>query len=167
MKSKSIKLAATLLAFAASSLLAASLNSTDEKFVKTAGESGMGEVKIATLGTQKASREDVKSLANMLVADHTKVNDELTGLAKAKGVELSQVIGADTSDNFKALEKETGADFDKAFLAQVKDDHEKSIATFEDAEKNSTDSEVKAWAAKTLPALKAHLEKVKELQAKN
>lgn len=172
MKTNPITVALALLAFAAGAVnLGAadnksSVNDADQKFIKTAGESGMGEVKIATLGTQKAERADVKEFATMLVNDHTKVNEELAGLAKAKGVELSAVISADASDDFKALEKESGAGFDKAFLAQMKDSHEASIANFEDAEKNAADGDVKAWASKTLPALRHHLDKVKELQAK-
>lgn len=169
MKSNPLTLAVTLLAFAAtglSSLRAATVNASDEKFIKTAAESGMAEVKVATLGTQKAERADVKALATMLVADHTKVNEELAGLAKTKGVELSQVISADGADHFKALEKESGAAFDKAFLEHMKDGHEKSISKYEDVEKNGTDGDLKAWASKTLPALRAHLDKVKELQGK-
>lgn len=169
MKSIRIPLVAALFAFAAALNAAdtkSSLNPTDEKFVKATGESGMAEVKIATLGTQKAERADVKEFATMLVNDHTKVNEELTGLAKAKGVELSAIVSADAANTFKDLEQESGAGFDKAFLSQMKDAHEKSISNFEDAEKNATDGEVKAWAGKTLPALRTHLDKIKELQGK-
>lgn len=173
MKKNPLTIALALFAFAAGALnlsaaddTKSALNDADQKFVKTAGESGMGEVKIATLGTQKAERADVKEFATMLVTDHTKVNEELAGLAKAKNVDLSQVISADASDDFKSLEKESGAGFDKAFLAHMKDSHEASIANFEDAAKDGTDGEVKAWASKTLPALRAHLDKIKELQAK-
>lgn len=143
-----------------------SLNDTDQKFIKMAGQDGMAEVKLATLGTQKAERADVKDFATMLVNDHTKANEELSTLAQAKGVELSAVISPDAAEDFKALEKESGASFDKAFLAQMKSDHETCISNFEDAEKNAADSDVKSWASKTLPTLRAHLDKVKELQSK-
>lgn len=172
MKSNPIKFAALLLAFAVGGLAAltnaeekkSSLNSADEKFLKKTGEAGMSEVKIATLGTQKAERADVKDFATMLVADHTKVNDELSKLAQTKGVELSAVISADAADTFKDLEKESGKDFDKAFLAHLEKSHKDSISAFEEAGKDAADSEVKSWANQTLPTLKAHLEKVQELQ---
>lgn len=143
-----------------------SLKAADEKFVKTAGASGMAEVKIATLGTQKAERADVKELATMLVADHTKVNAELSALAESKKVQLSAVIDPSAADTFKDLEKESGKGFDKAFLDHLEKSHKDSIANFEDAEKNGEDAEVKSWASKTLPALRTHLDKVKELKAK-
>jgi putative membrane protein len=142
------------------------LNATDTKFVKEAAESGMGEVKIATLGSQKAERADVKDLATMLVADHTKLNSDLTAFAQAKKIDLSAVISAKAADHFKDLEQKSGGDFDKAFLDHMEKSHKKSIDNFEGIEKDAADSELKAWVSKTLPTLRAHLEKVKALQSK-
>lgn len=143
-----------------------SLQSSDESFVKTAGADGMAEIKLATLGTQKAERADVKEFAQMLVNDHTKLKDELTALAQRKGVELSAVIDPKAAETFQSLEKESGKDFDKAFLSQMEKDHKKDISNFEDAEKNAADADVKAWASNTLPTLRSHLAKVQELAAK-
>ncbi|WP_395746979.1 DUF4142 domain-containing protein [Prosthecobacter sp.] len=173
MKSNPITFA-ILLAVAAGSLTTlasaenkkSSLNSHDEKFVKEAGASGMAEVKIATLGTQKAERADVKNLATMLVADHTKANSELSSLAASKNVELSAVIDPSDASTFKDLEKESGKGFDKAFLSDLEKAHKNTISSFEDAEKNASDADVKSWASKTLPTLRAHLDKIKELEAK-
>lgn len=171
MKTKSIAThcLALLIAATASTAFAAekdTLNAADSKFVKTVGESGMAEAKVATLGAQKAERADVKEFANMLVTDHGKVNAELAELAKTKGIDVSAVVSADAADKFKALEQESGKDFDKAFLNHMEKCHEKSIAAFEEAEKDSANADVKAWASKTLPTLRAHLAKVKELAAK-
>lgn len=171
MKTKSIvtHCLALLIAATASTALAAekdTLNAADSKFIKSAGEAGMAEVKIATLGTQKAERADVKEFANMMATDHGKVNAELAELAKTKGIDVSAVISASAADDFKALEQKSGKDFDKAFLDHMESSHKKSIAAFEDAEKDSANADVKAWASKTLPTLRAHLDKVKELASK-
>lgn len=172
MKSNTIRLAIVLaitalnVANAADASTKSGLKASDEKFVKSAGASGMAEVKVATLGTQKAERADVKELATMLVADHTKANAELSALAESKKVELSAVIDPKAADAFKDLEKESGKGFDKAFLSHLEKAHKTTISEFEDAEKNAEDAEIKAWAGKTLPTLRAHLDKVKELEAK-
>ncbi len=142
------------------------LAASDEKFIKMAGADGMAEVKLATLGTQKADRSDVKDLASMLVSDHTTANKELASLAASKNVELSAVIAPKAASAFQDLEKESGKNFDKAFLNQLEKDHKDCISNFEDASKNAKDGEVKAWAGKMLPTLRAHLDKVKELAAK-
>jgi putative membrane protein len=40
-------------------------------------------------------------------------------------------------------------------------DHEKDVAEFEKASTSAQDSDVKAWAAKTLPTLREHLEQAR------
>ena len=142
------------------------LNASDTKFIKLTGESGMAEVKLATLGSQKAERADVKDFATMLVTDHTKVNNELSDLAKNKGVELSAMIAPKDADAFKDMENTSGKDFDKAFLDHMEKSHKAGIARFEDAEKDAKDGELKAWISKTLPTLRSHLDKVKDLKSK-
>ena len=44
--------------------------------------------------------------------------------------------------------------------------HKKCVSNFEDAAKDSKDSDLKMWAEKMLPALKTHLEQAKELASK-
>ncbi len=142
------------------------LNSADVKFVKHEAAAGMALVKLAGLGAQKAGRADVKAFAEMLVTDHTKANEELTKLAATKGVELSAVIDPKHAETFQKLEKTESADFDKEFLAEMTSGHKKCIGNFEDAAKDSKDSDLKMWADKMLPTLKTHLEQAKELSSK-
>ena len=61
---------------------------------------------------------------------------------------------------------QTGAAFDKAFVeAQIKA-HQDAIALFEKESNSGGDSELKAFAAKQLPGLRAHLKQAQDLQAK-
>jgi putative membrane protein len=142
------------------------LDAADVKFVKHAAAAGMAEVKVAELGAAKAENADVKAFALMIAADHTKVNEELKALATTKGIELSAVIEPKHADTFQGLEKAAGAAFDKEFLATLVSSHKKSVSNFEEAAKDAKNADVKAFAEKTLPALKTHLEKAKELAAK-
>ncbi len=172
MKSYSIKSVSTAFACAIAGLAligsqlqaadpASTLSSADETFVKTASQHGLGEVQIAALGVKKASRPDVKELAEKLVTEHTAANSDLTALSQTKKVAISAVTDPKDTEKLKALEgKQTGDEFDKAFLNQLERDHKAAIALFEDASKDSKDDQVKAWAGKTLPTLRAHLDHV-------
>lgn len=158
-------------AFAAMTTFAAdtksSLENADENFIKKAAVMGKAEVQVSELGAQKASSPEVKEIAAKMIADHTKTNQELTAFAESKGVELTAAKDPDAQEVIASLEKESGADFDKAFLKQLKKDHEKTIDLFEEASKDSKNAELKAWVDKTLPTLRAHLEHVdKALEAK-
>ena len=46
------------------------------------------------------------------------------------------------------------------------DDHENDVAAFKKQAENSSDPDVKAFAAKTLPVLQKHLDAIKAIQAK-
>ncbi len=140
-----------------------SLNTADEKFVKHEAAAGKAVVKIAGLGVKKTQRADIKAFAEMLVTDHTLANEELATLAEAKGVELSTVIDPKHASTYQELEKHSGTDFDKEFLATLVNGHKKCVSSFEDAAKDSQDNDLKLWAQKTLLTLNTHLEKAKEL----
>lgn len=142
------------------------LNSADVKFVKHEAAAGLSVVKLAELGVQKASNADVKTFAQQLVTDHTGANTELKALAVTKGVELSEVIDPKNAETFQKLEKTTGADFDKHFLAEMVNGHKKCVSNFEEASTDSKDMQVKAFAVKILPTLKAHLAKAEALTGK-
>lgn len=138
-------------------------NAADTKFIKEVGEANKGELKMAELGTQKAERADVKEFATMLVTDHTKCGMELSNLAQSKGVEISAIVAADAAEGFKDLEKKSGKDFDKAFLDKMIDAHQDLISKFEDMQDDAADAQLKSWIETTLPKLKSHLERAKEL----
>jgi putative membrane protein len=109
----------------------------------------------------------VKALAEKMVSDHTAMNAEFKTLAESKKVEISAVTDPNDTEVLKNLEeKATGPDFDKAFLNQLEKDHKKTISLAEEITKDSKDGDLKAWADKALPNLRAHLEHVKSLQDK-
>ncbi len=141
------------------------LNTTDERFIKEEAAAGVALVKLAELGAEEAKRSDVKAYADKIVADHTKANAELATLAADKGVELTSEPVAKYTDMQDKLEKTVDAEFDKEFLSMIVSGHKKCVKNFEDASTDAEDGEVKTWAAKMLPGLKAHLAKAEELNS--
>lgn len=138
----------------------------DQGFMKKAAEGGMAEVAAGKLAAGKTQNAEVKAFAEMMIKDHTKANMELAALAKKHNVGLP--MGPDMAHQAaaKAMGMLTGAAFDKAYVASQVKDHEQTVALFEAEAKSGTVPEAKAWAAKTLPALKMHLEHAKELNLK-
>lgn len=144
----------------------AAVNKADAKAIKEAALQGKAEVKVAQLGVNKAENAEVKALAEKLVAHHTAMNAEIAALAEAKGVDLTEASDPDAEKLIMDLEKESGKDFDKAFLNALQSSHKESISTFEDASKDAKDGELKAWVDKSLPALRTHHEAAKALEDK-
>jgi putative membrane protein len=133
----------------------------DSMFVKKAVDGGMAEIAIAKLAQEKAEHADVKAFAARLEKDHTAANNDLKEIATSKKIALAErkAHGA----IYAKLEKLSGAAFDKAFVMAMVDDHVKDVKAFEKVANGSGDSDIKAFAAKTLPTLKEHLQQVQEL----
>ena len=101
-----------------------------------------------------------------MVTDHSKANDELKALAKKKNWTLPAEPDSSTKSTLDSLKSKTGADFDKEYVSEMVDDHEKDVKAFQDKAQNATDPDLKAFAAKTLPTLQKHLDAIKAIQAK-
>jgi len=131
-------------------------------FIKNASHAGLMEIDLAKLAQTRATRADVKAYAKMLETEHQKANDELMVVAKSKRV----TIPADPTMTEKAararLEGMTGMAFDNAYVAAMVQDHAKAVAAFTTAATNA-DADVQAFADKTLPTLKHHLEQAQRL----
>ncbi|RYZ99945.1 MAG: DUF4142 domain-containing protein [Sphingobacteriaceae bacterium] len=132
----------------------------DAKFAVDAANGGMAEVALAKLAEGKAVNAKVKEFAAMMVADHTKANDELMALAQAKNITLPQAVSTEKQAVMDDLTKKSGSEFDKAYVDQMIDDHKKTISMYEDASKNLKDADMKAFVDGKLPTIKAHLEHV-------
>jgi putative membrane protein len=136
----------------------AALSEKDKSFMKEAAKGGMMEVDMGKMAQQKGKSADVKKIGSTMVADHTKANDELMGIAKKKGVDLSKE---------KPMSHSMGdANFDKDYINMMVKDHEKDLSAFQAEAKNGTDADVKAFASKTSAVIKKHLDMVKAAQGK-
>lgn len=143
-----------------------SLSKGDQDFLAKAGEGGVAEVTLGQLAASKAASDDVKAFGNQMVTDHGKANDELKALAAQKSFGLPTGPGKEGEEASNKLSSKSGKDFDKAYMDDMVKDHEKDIKEFEKASKDAKDPDIKAWAAKTLPTLKHHLEMAKAAQKK-
>jgi putative membrane protein len=135
---------------------AAAMSQGDKKFIEDAAAGGMAEVELGKLAEQRASNPQVKQYGARMVQDHGKANDELKSLASAKGVQLPAALPKSKQNDLDKMGKLTGADFDKAYMKHMVDDHKHNVTMFEKQSKSGQDGDLKAWAAKTLPTLREH-----------
>ncbi len=142
------------------------LNPVDVKFVKHEAAAGMGVVKIAELGAKKAENSDVKAFAEKLLADHTGANAELKQLAVDKGIDLSAIVDPADAKTFQSLEKASGAEFDKEFLAAVVKGHKTCVDNFVAESKEAKNNDLRMWVDKMTPTLKSHLARAEELHSR-
>jgi putative membrane protein len=136
----------------------------DSEFMTFAADAGMTEVEAGKTAETKATDPKVKQFAADMIKDHTAAGNDLKSLAATKNVTLPSAISEEHQKALSDVGAKTGKDFDKAYIDQMVTDHQKVVDKFDDASKNAKDPDVKAFAAKTLPTLQAHLEHAKMLQ---
>ncbi|MDB5154662.1 MAG: hypothetical protein JWR54_3413 [Mucilaginibacter sp.] len=139
------------------------VDENDAKFVTTAANDGMAEVNAGKMAQEKASSARIKSFASMMVTDHTKAGDELAAIAKTKNITLPTAPNADAQKAADDLSKKSGKAFDKAYVSAMLDGHKKAVKLFTDASQNCKDADLKAFATKTLPTLKMHLDSIQAI----
>ena len=142
------------------------LSSADTEFMNKAAQGGMMEVQLGQMAASKAQNADVKAFGQKMVEDHSNANTELKSVARQKNVTLPTEVSAKQKEDMEKLSKLSGAEFDKEYVKMMVEDHEKDVADFQKQADSGTDADVKSFAAKTLPTLKAHTQRIKEIQDK-
>ena len=129
-----------------------------------AADAGMTEVQAAELAKGHTISDKTKAFADDMIKDHTAAANDVKALAATKNVTLPSTISDDHQKAIKDLTEKKPADFEKAYLNMMVDDHQKVVDKFKDASDKCKDPDVKALATKLLPTLQAHLDHAKMLK---
>ncbi|HTD40506.1 MAG TPA: DUF4142 domain-containing protein [Mucilaginibacter sp.] len=137
----------------------------DVKFASIATNDGINEVNNGKMAQEKTTNERVRNFAAMLVNNHTKFGNELANIAKDKKITLPALPGMAEMRQANRLAMKQGNDFDKAYVDAMIDDEKKAIALYQNASTNCKDQSLKAFAAKTIPVLKMHLDSAQAIRS--
>lgn len=135
----------------------------DGEFLTTVASCDMCEIELGKLASEKARHEDVKKFAKKLSEDHQKCLDEVKTVAKSAGVTLPEKMKEDQQKVCDKFKDYKGENFDRDYIKQMVENHEKAVKWFTRATKEAKAQEVKDFATKHLPALQAHLDEAKKL----
>ncbi len=154
----------TLLGGVALSSLAHAADKYDETFLAKAADAGSTEIAASKIAQTKGSTPEVKTFAESMVTDHTKVAEELKQLAASKKITVSDEPSKPHQAEIGKLNGLDGKKFDQEYAKKIGvDAHKDAVKLFTEASKKATDPDVKAFATKTLPALEHHLQMATEL----
>jgi putative membrane protein len=140
------------------------VDETGSTFLVRVANSGLTEVELTSMAQQKAVSQSVKDLAAMLHKDHMALNEQVKTLAGQKNITLPTVVSDDKKKDIEDLRAKTGNEFDRTFINMIIKAHESSIESFEKAMNDAKDADVKSFADKTLPTLRAHLQAAKDVE---
>jgi putative membrane protein len=143
----------------------AALNAKDRRFIEKAAADGMAEVALGQLAESTADNAEVKEFGAHMVQDHGQANDELKQIAQSKGVNVPEGLDRKHQRKIKDLGKQSGADFDRRYMAEMVKDHEKDLKFFQDAANTAKDPDVRAFAEKAAQTIGGHLQMARTITA--
>jgi putative membrane protein len=144
---------------------------TDPQIASIVVTANQVDIDAGKFAASKTADKAVKAFAQQMVTDHTGVNKQATALVTKLKVTpednpTSQSLKAGGEKNLAALKDLKGAAFDKAYIdheviyhQQVLDAIDKTLIP------NAKNAELKTLLEKVRPAIAAHLEHAKHVQA--
>jgi putative membrane protein len=139
---------------------ATAVSAADQEFMQAAAQGGMTEVKLGELATQKGLRADVKEFGQMMVKDHSAINDDLKALAAKEDVTLPDSLDAKHQGMVDKLAALTGSAFDDAYVAAMIKGHKKDAKAFKAESTATQDADIKSFLDKSIPVVESHLQHV-------
>ncbi len=161
-----VLLGALLIGSGFSAIRADDAKAEDGKFLKEAASGGMLEVKLGELAVQQAQNPEVRRFGQRMVTDHMKANKQLMSVAEKCNVTISTTLNSKDQAELNKFRELKGADFDRAYMANMVKDHEHDVAEFKKCSKNAESAQVRDFASQTLPTLEEHLRLARSVAAK-
>jgi putative membrane protein len=134
-------------------------------FVQQVAMSDLYEVEAGKIAAAKGQSDAAKQFGQHMVEAHAQTTAELKGVVEAEKIDVTLPMALDEKHQrmIEDLNAAHDADFDKTYARQQVSAHEKAVDRFSRYADKGDGAVVKAFAAKTLPVIKQHLEETKKL----
>ena len=136
----------------------------DAGFVERAAAGGLAEVRLGQLAQERGTSVAVKDFGAQMVADHMEAGNKLQIVARQVNLSLPAEMSPEDRSLYAKLSNLRGIAFDQVYATAMVNDHEADVADFEKEANQGQVSQVRQFASETLPTLKGHLDKARELQ---
>lgn len=146
---------------------------SNDKFFGYSHNADNGEIALGKLASTKATNPAVKAYGKEMAADHKAMMTDLHSLMSKLNVnpdtlwDDAKSIASDGTDKLKELtDKAAGADWDKNYIENQIDTHQRVLSKLTDAAKNNTDKTITDAVAKATSKVQEHLTKAQALNEK-
>jgi putative membrane protein len=129
------------------------------------------DIDAGKLAKSQSKTKEVQNFAQQMITDHTAVNKQAAALAqklrvKPEDSDTSKSLKQAAAQTTKKLKGLKGAEFDQAYVESEVAYHQQVLDAIDKVlVPNAQNAELKALIVKVRPAIAAHLEHAKHLQA--
>jgi putative membrane protein len=135
----------------------------DTAFVREAGTGNVLEVRLGTLAAQKTSNAAVKQFADRMVTDHTTMGNQWAALISNDRLPVKVGLDAAQQQSVSRLEGLSGAEFDRAYMNTMVQDHQQDVATFQRLGLTAQSADVRQLATSGLATIQQHLSMARQV----
>ncbi len=137
---------------------------TDAQFLQRAALSGMMEVSLSKLVDDHTNNEALEQYAERMIKDHDQANEQIVKLAESKDVDVPNALDERHKQMYdRFADMEEGTAFERAYLQNQLRAHQRTVNLFAAEAERGRDPEIQAFARKTLPTLRQHLQMAERL----
>ncbi|HEY0116216.1 MAG TPA: DUF4142 domain-containing protein [Allosphingosinicella sp.] len=133
-------------------------------YVANAGSSDLYEIQSSQLAAQRARRSDVRSFAQMMVADHNRTTQLVMDAARSDGLSPPPpMLMPRHRQMLRQLERAAPRDFDRMYLTQQLAAHQEALTLHRTRARQRDGSALTRVAASAVPIVQGHLQHVRQL----
>ncbi len=149
---------------AASAAGSTQASAQDKKFLMTATDGSLFEIKTSQLALQKSQNNDIKQYAQQMIDDHTKLMDQMKPVAQEAGVTpQTDLMMPKHKALYEKLQGLNGQAFDQAYIKAQVADHKDTEKAFHTEEQKGTLASEKAAAQQGQPIIDQHMQHIQQI----
>jgi len=130
----------------------------------TSSQSDQYEVLAATVASAQGQDPRVRTYAQEMIRDHTRLGEDLRQAAIASKLPPPEPgISSDQASLLSSLQSLRGPDFDRTYARQQTLVHAQAVAVEESFAESGSDPNLQKAAKSALPSIREHLKKAQQL----
>jgi len=135
----------------------------DKAFVESALQGGMGDVELGKLAAEKGASPDVKQFGQKMVADNTRLGDQMQQVAQQMGVHDPKGLSKKDKKLVAKLETLSGSQFDDAYIKAMVKDNKDDLSSFQEEANNTQNSTLRQVAQRNEQVIDGHLQIIEQI----
>jgi putative membrane protein len=136
---------------------------TDSEFLVQAVTMSNADMRLSEQASRNASDPKVKEFADRMVKEHKQLDERLAEQGRNLKVAVLAGNEEETKAKLDQLGKLKGADYDRAYVQMMVEDHERAAQLFDGYSKNAKDPGLKTFSTDATKSIKEHLDEARKL----
>lgn len=137
----------------------------DSAFIRQAVTGSSVEKRLSELAQSRSTNDAVKQFAQEMVTDHGKMQGQWAALAMRNGLPVKASPDPAQEDRQKRLEHLSGASFDRDYMNEMLQDHQRNLELFQNEARSADAPEVRQLAGTAVSTIQRHLTRAQQVAA--